>query len=116
MSIFGWLRSLFHRPTPRDVSRLDGAGNTAEEVVDVSGGPLKEGHRRRALRDPRLLPKRQLLPFSLRLRTKKYLPADEARRLFSGTLRTRNRQLPDLLPDPEHLPPTRLPPCPTQPT
>jgi len=103
MSIFGWLRSLFHRPITRDVSRLDGAGNTAEEVVDVSGGPLKEGHRRRALRDPRLLPKRQLLPFSLRLRTKKYLPADEARRLFSGTLRTRNRQLRDLLPDEEQL-------------
>src|SRR5262249_54344595 len=50
-----------------------------------------------------LLPRRGLLPSPLRLRTKKYLPADEARRLFSGTLRTRNRQLRDLLPDEEQL-------------
>ncbi len=110
MNIITWLRDLFRPRVTRDVSRLedgpDGAG-AAEEVVDVSGGPLKEGHRRRALRDRRLLPKRR---HAFRLfGRQKLMSADEARRLFGGTLRTRNRRLRDLLPDEEQLARHNLP-------
>jgi hypothetical protein len=105
MGLFDWLKRLF-RPAPltRDVSRLESPGeaDAVEEIVDVSGGPLKEGHRRKALRDGRLLPKRKG-PAILRRKRKKYLPADEAKRLFASTLRTRNRQIRDLLPDEEQL-------------
>jgi hypothetical protein len=62
---FAWLKSLFGGSRQRDISRLSSSapGSTAtnadaiEERVDVSGGPLKEHHRRLALRDKRLLPK-----------------------------------------------------------
>src|SRR5262245_57054191 len=104
MNIVTWLRDLFRPRVTRDVSRLedgsDGAG-AAEEVVDVSGGPLKEGHRRRALRDRRLLPKHR--PAFPLLGRQRLMTDDEARRLFGGTLRTRNRRLRALLPDEEQL-------------
>src|SRR4051794_39793926 len=50
------------RPIRRSTARLHTASDEAgadfvSEVVDTSGGPLKPEHRRRALRDPRLLPK-----------------------------------------------------------
>ena len=65
MSFGDWLKSLFGGSRKRDVSRLStsATGETlegsdvVEERVSVSGSPLKEYHRRRALRDKRLLPK-----------------------------------------------------------
>jgi hypothetical protein len=84
----------------RDVSRLRVKGDEVEvtqEVVDTSGAPLKEGHLRRAWRDPRLLPKSKLW------RRRKVMDKLEAARLFSGTMRTRDRSLRDLLPDEEQL-------------
>jgi len=107
---FAWLKALFGGSRKRDISRLaptgdasPGAGAT-EELVDVSGGPLKEQHRRRALRDKRLLPKvkspvRQM-GFTKR---KKVMSAAEAGRLFGATMRTRNRNLRDLLADEDQL-------------
>lgn len=91
----------------RSTARLHGADDEAEidrviEHVDVSGGPLKPGHLRRALRDPRLLPKNKAkgqLRAMASLKRKKVMSKEEADRLFSGTLRTRNRGLRDLLTD-----------------
>ncbi len=108
MSFSNWIKSLFGGSRKRDISRLSPLTvggqpvdtDAAEERVDVSGGPLKERHRRLALRDRRLLPKvkspvRQL-GFTKR---KKLMSSAEAERLFGGTLRTRNRNLRDLLTD-----------------
>jgi hypothetical protein len=105
MSLFAWLKRLLVRRPNRDVSRLGGELadlDVVREVVDTSGGPLKEKHHRRALRDPRLLPKPKPL-VRLRRKRRKYLSADEAKRLFGGTLRTRDRRIRDLLPDEEQL-------------
>src|SRR5215469_9434861 len=114
MSLGAWIRSLFGGSRKRDISRLvpapaaDGAesagAGAAEELVDVSGGPLKQNHRRRALRDKRLLPKVKSPARQLRLvKHKKIMTAAEADRLFSDTMRTRNRQCRDLLADEEQL-------------
>jgi retron-type reverse transcriptase len=84
----------------RDVSRLRVEGDVVavtQEVIDTSGSPLKEGHRRRAWRDSRLLPKSKLW------KRRKVMDKEEAARLFSGTMRTRDRTLRDLLPDEEQL-------------
>ena len=63
---FYWKRFHKHRETfehaERDISQLgDDEDEDGEDVltekIEVDGGPLKEGHRRRALRDRRLLPK-----------------------------------------------------------
>ncbi len=93
-------------PPQRDVSRLDtGLEDEAiDESVDLSGGPLKPQHRRRALRDRRLLPKRIQLG-----RRKRLLETATAERLFSLTGRTRNRSIRDLLPDEEQLGRYQLP-------
>lgn len=104
MSILDWLRSLFRpRPVVRDVTRIAGPGadlDLVREVVDVRGGPLKEGHRRLALRDGRLLPKTKPLGASLGLRKRKRIfTRQDAGRLFSGTMRTRNRGIRDLMTD-----------------
>lgn len=111
MSFGGWLKSIFGLSRQRDVSRLSpsGQGDTAaldvlEETVDLTGGPLKEHHRRRALRDKRLLPKVKSAARQLGLaKKKKVMTVAEAERLFGGTLRTRNRHLRDLLADEEQL-------------
>lgn len=111
MGLFNWIKSLFvPRPIVRDVSRLtaDAVGGdaaTRQEVV-ASGQPLKPGHLRRALRDPRLLPKpkpkSQGYSFSARKKPK-IMPREEADRLFSETLLTRDRNVRDLLADVEQL-------------
>src|SRR3990172_7350260 len=74
------------------------------EAVQDEGMPLKEHHRRRIHRDPRLLPKPRL-PADVwpRPRRKKCMSPDEAKRLFASTLRTKNRQIRDLLADEEQL-------------
>lgn len=110
MSLGEWVKSLFGGSRKRDISRLSPTAtgptdaDAIEERVDVSGGPLKEHHRRRALRDKRLLPKTKSparqLGFTKR---KKVMSLEEAERLFGGTLRTRNRNLRDLLTDEEQL-------------
>lgn len=104
MSLFAWIRSLFGSPRTRDISRLSadatGSSDAIEEKIDVSGGPLKPHHQRRALRDERLLPKvkspARQFGFTKR---KKVMESAEAGRLFSSTMRTRNRHIRDLLAD-----------------
>src|SRR6185369_13486556 len=109
MSAFDWIKSLFGGPRTRDISRLSASVGTdesyaAEERVDLSGGPLKEHHRRRALRDKRLLPKIKSPARQLGLTKRKQLmTVAEAGRLFAGTLRTRNRRFRDLLADEDQL-------------
>ena len=111
MGLFDWLTTLFKRPeVRRDVSTLasDAVGDDVEaatEVVSSKKEPLKANHRRWNLRDPRLLPKPKPKPTYTWPRPKKktYFTADDANRLFSGTLRTRNRTLRDLTTDPEQL-------------
>ncbi len=96
--MFGFLKRLFM--PKRNVSRLGVEGDAVEiteEVIDTSGKPLKEGHLRRAWRDKRLLPKSRLW------KRKQVMSKEEAARLFSGTMRTRNRKRRDLLPDEEQL-------------
>ena len=116
MSLWRWIKSWFGAPPTRDISRLESARSASaatedvEERIDVSGGPLKEHHRRRALRDPRLLPKIKSPTRLLGLTKKRaVMSATEAQRLFGGTLRTRNRQLRDLLTDEEQLKRLNLP-------
>jgi RNA-directed DNA polymerase len=115
---FAWLKSLFGGSRQRDISRLSSSapGSTAtnadaiEERVDVSGGPLKEHHRRLALRDKRLLPKVKSPARQLGFTKKKnVMSREEAERLFGATMRTRNRNLRDLLTDEEQLKRYHLP-------
>lgn len=108
MGLFSWLRSLFTTPAPRrNVSGLAGTdAGDVEELVDTSGGPLKPHHRRRAIRDKRLLPKtKPKIDPRVWPRPKKpqVMPAEEANRLFAATMRTRNRELGDLASDVEQL-------------
>jgi RNA-directed DNA polymerase len=87
----------------RDVSTVAGAGaaDFKQEVVRT-GGAWKPNLRRLVLRDNRLLPK---LPYEPPIRTwppppkPKYLTEAEADRLFSASLRTRNRDVMDLAAD-----------------
>jgi RNA-directed DNA polymerase len=110
MQILDWLLSLLRpRPVSRRVSSLSTATTSDDaaevrEVVDVSGGPLKPGHRRRALRDRRLLPKEKPKTYAWPRPKKPTLyTRAEAARLFSDTLRTRDRNIRDLVADPEQL-------------
>ncbi len=112
MSLIDWLRSLFRpKPPVRDVSELraeDAGADAAQtrETIDTSGGPLKPQHLRLALRDARLLPKPKpkLAPGHWLPRKKpKIFDRNEADRLFSATLRTRDRNLRDLAADREQL-------------
>lgn len=118
MSLGNWLKSILGGSRKRDISRLSptATGSTAahadaiEERVDTSGGPLKEHHRRRALRDKRLLPKVKSPARQLGLtKKKKVMSLQEAERLFGATMRTRNRNLRDLLADEEQLKRYNLP-------
>ncbi len=107
MSLGRWINSLFGGAPERDISRLSSTSvstaedlDSVEECIDTSGGPVKEHHRRRALRDKRLLPKvkspARRLGFT---KKKKVMSVEEAERLFGSTMRTRNRKLRDLLTD-----------------
>ena len=112
MSLGDWLKSLFGGSRKRDISRLSTSAtgeslegdDVVEERVSVSSGPLKEHHRRRAFRDKRLLPKVNSPARSLGLtKKKKVMSVNEGERLFGGTLRTRNRNLRDLITDEDQL-------------
>ena len=87
----------------RDVSALADTGEaTFKHEVIQTGGPLKDKHRRLALRDNRLLPKPPPDPNQRRWPPPpkvKYLTEHEADRLFSPSLRTRNRDVMDLATD-----------------
>ena len=63
--------------------------------------PVKPGYHRLALRDERLLPTQAAPEHTITARRprKRYFPADEARRLFSPTLRTNDRNLRSLTTD-----------------
>src|SRR5687767_13070934 len=107
--LWRWFKTLF--APKRDISRLapqpnapDADNDAVQEVIDTSGGPLKQDHRRRALRDKRLLPKSKPVTRSLGLTKRKLvMSATEGARLFGGTMRTRNRNLRDLLTDKNQL-------------
>ncbi|QDU62819.1 Reverse transcriptase (RNA-dependent DNA polymerase) [Planctomycetes bacterium Pan216] len=113
MGFFSWIWRLLGFAPRRNVSRLDtGDEDVVQEVVDLSGDPFKEHHRRRALRDGRLLPKRRQHTFWGS--RKRYLSKEEADRLFSDTMRTCDRKIRDLLPDEEQLARYGLPPWRTE--
>lgn len=98
------------KPVTRDVSAdADADLDAVHEVIDTSGGPLRPEHRRRALRDPRLLPKPKPKLTWPRKPKPKLMSSKEASRLFAGTLRTRNRRVHDLLCDEEQLAALGLP-------
>jgi RNA-directed DNA polymerase len=113
MSLLDWIKGALGLTRKRDISRLeasaDALGSTSasgdlREVVDLTGGPLKEHHRRRALRDKRLLPKNKPITRQLGLtKPKKIMSLQEGARLFGATMRNRNRNLRDLLPDEQQL-------------
>jgi RNA-directed DNA polymerase len=98
MSLFpklaSWVKALFGQGPRRDAPGRPGDAATGAAVTK---GPLKEKHRRLVKRDPRLRPKPPRK--GAWKKREKVMSADEARRLFSDTLRTRNRNLRGLLPD-----------------
>jgi hypothetical protein len=107
-----WLKAVgeffarpFRRPAVRNVAGIADENRALGEVREVvqSGGPLKPGHRRLALRDPRLLPKPKPARFVYGLKKPKLMSKDEARRLFAGTMLTRDRNVRDLLADDKQL-------------
>ena len=104
-----WFR-LFPPPAVRDVSRLSNDLNAVVEMVADAGQPLKEHHRRKIVRDSRLLPKprppQNVWP---RPKRKRLMTADEATRLFTATLRSTDRRTNDLLADEEQLRRLQLP-------
>jgi RNA-directed DNA polymerase len=103
MGLGDWLKRLWRGTRKRDVSGLGGDDlDVVEELVDLSGGPLKPNHLRRALRDRRLLPKRKPVVY-LRKHKPRLFSRSDAARLFAATLRTSNRNLRDLAPDEEQL-------------
>jgi len=105
-----WVKKLFIKEPTRTVARLSSIAedeiDAVDESIDLSGKPLKEKHLRRTLRDRRLLPKKKPA-LNVRAFTgaprKRYLTRGDARRFFSGTLRTHNRNIRDLLADEEQL-------------
>lgn len=110
-AIFGLIRGILFRlfppPPSRDVSRLDVDDadlDAVRETIQDEGEPLKDSHLRVIHRDPRLLPKPKP-PADVwpRPKKKRVMQAAEANRLFSGTMRTKDRQIRDLLADEEQL-------------
>lgn len=103
LGAIGWaLARKRRRPLVRDVSRLErGDLDAVHEVIEPEGGPYKEHHRRKIVRDARLLPKP-----GKRERTKKrkkLFDARSARRRFSLTMRSKDRELSLLAADAEQL-------------
>ncbi|NLE56806.1 MAG: RNA-directed DNA polymerase [Planctomycetes bacterium] len=109
MGLIDWLRALVGKPRQvrRNVSTIAATSGAApaeqtEEIVQTEPQPMKPLHRRLTFRDARLLPKpkRKSGQFTWpRLKKKRYMQADEACRLFSTALRTRDRSIRDLATD-----------------
>lgn len=110
-----WLRRFFAwlfgpKQVTRDVARLpDHSGGRAPDVVKEvvqTGGPVKPNYRRLAVRDARLLPDRSRkggwTGLAWRAPTS-VMTGKESRRLFSNSLRTRNRNLRTLATDEKQL-------------
>lgn len=94
-------------PPTRDLSTVafSGAAEVKQEAIQ-QGGPLKPKHRRLALRDSRLLPKPKPKPYRYgdpKPPVIKYFTRAEARRLFSASFRTHNRNVRDLATDEDQL-------------
>jgi RNA-directed DNA polymerase len=103
MAVFRYIANLIFGPPKRDVSGLEQSDvDLIDEKVDLEERPLKPGHKRLTIRDRRLLPKRKASGFSP-FKGKKHFSAAQAGRLFSRTLRTRNRNTRDLTTDPKQL-------------
>ncbi|MCA9490938.1 MAG: RNA-directed DNA polymerase [Myxococcales bacterium] len=101
-SLWERLASWWRGDLTRSVARIGGDADVDQVVETVRlSGTLTEHGRRRILRDPKLLPKPQ--PTGWSAKRPRILTRDEASRLFGGTLRTRNREIRDLLPDPDQL-------------
>lgn len=104
-----WLKSWFvPRPVVRNVAGMtaDVVGDDAAtryEVIDTSDKPLKPGNQRRALRDTRLLPNAKPVGLPWRRKKPHVLDRAEADRLFSQTMRTRDRSVRTLTADVEQL-------------
>jgi hypothetical protein len=106
MGFRDWIKRLFSSSPPkRDLARIgDAPGSEDVDVVSEeldTSGPLRPNHLRLALRDRKLWPKRkrQGRPGE----RPRWLSREDADRLFSATLRTRDRRLRDLLTDEEQL-------------
>jgi RNA-directed DNA polymerase len=95
------------------VATLDGADDASlEEEIIATAGPLKPGGRRLVVRDRRLLPKPPIKIDRLvwpRKNRPRFFTKAEAGRLFSATLRTRDRKIRDLAADREQLARNGLP-------
>lgn len=109
-----WLRRLFAPRTRSPAALPPGAAPVgtapAPAVPDPKQrGPRKPEQRRRAIRDPRLLPKPAPRTPWRAPRSRPIIPADAASRLFSDSLRTANRDLRTLATDPAQLARYRLP-------
>src|SRR5687768_12824042 len=91
----------------RDLSTVAFSGSSEVKQEEIkSGGPLKPKHRRLALRDTRLLPKPKPKPYRYgdpKPPVIKHFTRAEARRLFSGSFRTHNRNVRDLATDEDQL-------------
>lgn len=102
----GFFSSLLNRLLfkKRDISLLGGDDYEVLERIDLSGAPQKGGHLRKTHRDKKLLPKRfTRRPGARGKKPPRHFSESDARRLFSGTLRTRDRNVRDLLADEEQL-------------
>ncbi len=97
----GWL-AWWRGERTRSITRIAGEGAALDKVSEVVRlhEPPKPGHLRAFDRDPRLLPKPKL---AFNRKPPKVMDANEANRLFAGTLRTKNRGIRDLLPNEEQL-------------
>lgn len=93
-----WFREKLGLRVVRDVSRLDARNVAGKEYVgEDEGTPLRPHSLRLVRRDKRLFPKPGgRVRWGKRVR---HMTTDEARRLFADTLRTKRRDLRDLLPD-----------------
>lgn len=104
MAFFRWLSNLVFGPAKRDVSQLEDSNlDLVDEKIDLTERPLKPGHTRLTIRDRRLLPKRKASGFNPLSKRKKHFTEEQADRLFSRTLRTRDRSIRDLKTDPAQL-------------
>lgn len=92
------------QPLVRDVSRLARGNQSVDvvtETIEPEGGPFKEHHRRKVVRDARLLPKPGRR--ERHRNRKKLFDAASAGRRFSLTMRCKNRTLSVLAADSEQL-------------
>ncbi len=105
-TLVGLVRGIWFRIHPgrasRDIAGIAGEADldTVSEAVANEGQALREHGRRLILHDQRLLP-RPKPPANVwpRPRRRKVMSREDASRLFSATLRTRDRRIRDLLPD-----------------